>query len=75
MLDEGEVVLDKAHIIALAAAAEVSFSMNKVRYSAHHQYCERVANIRDLDIYWVQSVSKYGRHGPCFVLPHLAPQN
>ena len=60
VLDEREVMLDEAHVVALAAATKVPFSMNKIRNAAHHKDRERVSNVRDLDINWVKTVSKYG---------------
>lgn len=37
VLNEGEIVLDEAHVVAFAAATEIAFSMDEVRNAPHHQ--------------------------------------
>ncbi len=62
VLDEGEIVLDEAHVIALSAAAKVSLAVDQIGDAAHHEDSEGVADVGNLDIDWVQAVSKDGGH-------------
>ena len=72
MFDEWEVVLNEAHVVALSAAAEISFAVDKVRNSANQQNRERVPYVRDFDVYRIQTMPEYGGHRSSFIFPHLS---
>jgi hypothetical protein len=74
VLNEGEIVLDEAHVVAFAAATEIAFSMDEVRNAPHHQDRKWVPNVRDFDVNRVQPMPKYCGHGSSFVFPYLTPK-
>jgi hypothetical protein len=45
VFDEGEVMLDEAHVVALPTAAEVSLAVDEVGDAANHQDGEGVADV------------------------------